>query len=579
MKLSEALQLVQSAGTAAGAPYEVVLGCGFTPLHLETFLGAHLTRRLPGRAIRVRTGLYGDLAGTLEAAATGERLDGVAIALEWADLDPRLGFRSAGAWTDPADLVSSARGTLARLATAIEALPPSVPVALSLPTLELPPLFHTPGWQWSQRALELERSALDFALALSGRRPRTFIPPPGSLAALSPPAGRYDFRSDLQTGLPYKLSHADAVAQALARLLAPPAPKKGLITDLDDTLWSGIVGDAGPENVAWDLSNHQMAHGLYQKLLASFASEGVLLAVASKNDPAIANQALEREDLLLAARHLFPREISWGPKSAAVERILKIWNISADSVVFVDDSPMELAEVAARHPEIECMAFPKNDLPAVRELLVNLRDRFGKPRLSEEDALRLDTIRANAAFASSATEQATPEDFLSRAEAAMTFDFSVAPDERALELVNKTNQFNLNGQRWTAAEWQAGLERPAAFTATVSYRDRFGPLGKISVLAGRRENDDLVLETWVLSCRAFARRIEYQSLRVLFDRFDCAAIRFSFAPTPKNGPLQEFLADLLPVKPKAGEEPGLSRQDFAARCPPLHHHTTVIPEV
>ena len=99
MKLTEALLLLQKVPPESSS-YELLLVCGFTPLHLQTFLAAHLQDKLPGRKIVVRTGLYGDIAGTLEAGAAGDAHDahGVALALEFFDLDPRLGYRSAGSW-------------------------------------------------------------------------------------------------------------------------------------------------------------------------------------------------------------------------------------------------------------------------------------------------------------------------------------------------------------------------------------------------------------------------------------------------------------------------------------------------
>ena len=161
--------------------------------------------------------------------------------------------------------------------------------------------------------------------------------------------------------MPYTTEHADKLASLLALALVPPAPKKGIISDLDDTLWDGIVGEAGADAVTWDLAGHAHMHGLYQKLLASLADSGTLIGVASKNDPAVVAKAFERKDLLLRPEQVFPIEVHWNAKSGSVARILEAWNIAADSVIFVDDSPMELAEVAAAHPGIECVLFPKND--------------------------------------------------------------------------------------------------------------------------------------------------------------------------------------------------------------------------
>jgi FkbH-like protein len=571
--VTEALKILQRAD---GPAYPAFLVCGFTPLHLKTFLAAHLQQRLPDRKVSITTGLFGNVAVTLESLteASMEQVVGqaVVIALEWQDLDPRLGFRSAGAWGPSilTDVVAEVRATLDRIASAIGNVPVPVAVACSLPTLPLPPMFPTPGWQTAEAELALERELLEFAERLSHRRGFSIVNRQ-RLAEESPAAARFDLKSDLLTGLPYTVPHADRVAAVLARLIAPPAAKKGLITDLDDTLWHGLVGEIGPENVSWDLAGHHHLHGLYQKLLASFSEEGVLIGIASRNDPAPARRALERPDMLLPADRVFPVEIHWSAKSGSVERILRVWNIDAESVVFVDDSPMELAEVAAVHPGIECVPFPAGDASAGFALLRRLRDLFGKPRLAEEDAIRLDSIRQRASFRQVSQNGSSAETFLEQADAVIALDFDLlSSDPRILELVNKTNQFNLNGIRYTEAEWSGRRARAGAVLMTASYRDKFGPLGKIAVIEGWREGDALHIGTWVMSCRAFARRIEHQCLKALFDHSGAAKMLFDFVPTAKNGPLREFLTSLTGTSPEGPVE--LTRQQFAGMCPPLYHH-------
>ena len=571
MKITEALKTVQGADPNA-PPYRATLACGFTALHMQTFLAAHLQQRLPGRRVAISTGLYGDLAGTLNALRDPRDVHAVAIALEWFDLDPRLGYRGEGNWGPSAmgDVAAVARLMLGRIAAAIEAIPSGIPVAVSLPTLPATPVFHTPGGRLAEMELELERSMLEFA-ARAARR--CALVNRERLALESAPAARYDLKSDLLTGLPYTIAHADVLAVSLAALLAPAAPKKGLISDLDDTLWHGIVGEIGADNVCWDLASHRQLHGLYQQLLGSLAEEGVLIAVASKNDPAVVKKAFERNDLRVRVDRIFPMEVSWNAKSGAVERILRTWNIGADSVVFVDDSPMELAEVAAVHPGIECIQFPKDDYAAAHAMLRRLRDLFGKQRISEEDVIRLESIRQGAAFQEASAAGEASELFLEKAEALVTLQWNVTDDPRVLELVNKTNQFNLNGTRYTPADWKDRLSQPGAWLAAVSYLDKFGPLGKIAVLQGRHDGQDrLYIDTWVMSCRAFSRRIEHQCLKTLFDRYDAQAIVFDFKVTPKNGPVQDFFATVSGNRPEA--EVTLTRAQFQESCPPLYHRVT-----
>jgi FkbH-like protein len=572
--ITEALKIIQNAPSDAHR-FQVTLACGFTPLHLQTFLAARLQSGLPNKKVIVSGGLYGDLAGTVENAITSSSLDGLVIALEWPDVDPRLGFRSAGSWGLNAanDIVASASMMLNRLASALARIPAGTRIALSLPTLPLPPLFHTPGWKASPEYLELQAQMWQMAASLA-KEGHVLIVNAQQLGSSSPEGARYDFKGDLHSGLPYTLQHADTVASSLATAVSPPAPKKGIITDLDDTLWKGIVGEVGPENVCWDLNSHAHLHGLYQKLLASFCEHGTLVAVASKNDPAVVAKAFERSDLLLLRDQVFPVEVHWNAKSTSVARILQAWNIAADSVLFVDDSPMELAEVAAAHPGIECVLFPKNDYEAGLATLNRLRDWCGKVRISEDDSFRLQSIRQGAAFHAQVVSSGTPESFLEGVDATVTLDFAAANEPRVLELVNKTNQFNLNGRRFSGSEWITLNSHSDAITVAVSYADKFGPLGTISVLAGRQEGDRLIVECWVMSCRAFARRIEHQTLSLLFDSTECREIEFRFAPTPKNGPLQDFMAGVLDEIPTGTFT--MSRQQFEETCPPLYHQVREI---
>jgi len=575
MKLIEALSIIPKSpnpGPNSGnEPLAVALVCGFTPLHLQTFLHAELQLLFPERRIELTTGLYGDIFGTLQGLK-GQRLDAVVLVLEWSDFDARLGLRQLGGW-GPQHLESVVERVdvwLAQLRLLLAEIGPAIPVAISQPTLPLPPLFFTPGWRGSFYELKLKELLAAFAAAL-GQHTRIRIVNEQRLGQASPPAGRLSVKSDWTTGFPYQLTHASALAALLARLVRNPLPKKGLITDLDNTLWSGIVGEVGAEGVHWDLDHHSQAHGLYQQMLRTLAEEGVLVAVASKNDPGVVEEAFQREELLLPRERIFPFAVSWGSKAKAVAEILESWNVGPESVVFIDDNALELAEVKAQHPEVECLQFPIDKPQALYELIEQLRDWFGRGTISEEDALRLDSIRQRAGLRQPTDErEGFAESLLAEVEAELTFDFRKDPhDQRALELVNKTNQFNLNGQRYTEAAWHDYLAQPATFTLTASYQDRFGRLGKIAVLTGRSGAGKIHVDAWVMSCRAFARRIEHQCLRVLFERSKTDYITLAYAATARNGPLTSFMKELSPDS-SVGEF-RLTQAAFAAICPRLFH--------
>jgi FkbH-like protein len=571
VKLREALS-IQAKPEPSGAPFEVFLATGITPLHLVPFLKAHLRLALPSRAIRIDSGLFGDLAGNIEGLA-GKDHAYVVVLIEWGDLDPRLSMRSAGAWTsnEIPMMLDTVRVSLARLETAIQALPVSTRLVVSLPQLPLPPI--APNGPWDASLLELKLHVLTTAFAEKVSLGGHCLLSAEELDRISAPAGRYDASSDLKTGHPYTLSHADALASLLTRHISPPKRKKGLITDLDNTLWSGILGEVGMENITWSHEAHSHIHAIYQVFLDSLAASGVLLGAATKNDATLVEEALRRRDLRMDASKLFPVEAHWGPKSESVSRIIQAWNVGPDSVVFVDDSPMELAEVKATHLEMECLLFE----PAAEKLwslLHELRSLFAKARIEEEDLIRLQSIRQSVVF-NAESARSTSEEVLRTAGAKIQFSFQpCSVDSRSFELINKTNQFNLNGVRLSQDEWSARLSQPGAFLMTSNYEDRFGPLGKIAVAVGSVNGSRARVDSWVMSCRAFSRRVEHACLKAIFEALKVSEVILAFRVTVRNGPLREFLSS-VGLEPNTGDLV-LTTEQFAALCPPLHHESKLV---
>jgi FkbH-like protein len=575
MKLIDALKISQSPAAEGFPELRIFLACGFTPLHLHTFLAAHRCNRLSSVRPEIRTGLFGDLIGSVERLKPSEA-DVLVVALEWSDLDQRLGIRSLGGWrpSDVVDIVKSVELSSERLLRALETVSRDMTAVVSLPTLPLPPVFTTRSLQTGLYERQLYRILAQLAESVSGLSGVRIISEQ-KLAAVSPSAARYDVKSDLGNGFPYTLGHASALGELLACLIENRMPMKGLITDLDDTLWSGIVGDDGVDAVSWNLDGHSQMHGVYQQLLSSLAAAGVLVGVASKNDAATVAQAFERRDMLLSNEDVFPFEVHWSSKSESVRRTLNTWNIAADAVVFIDDSPTEIAEVQAAFPELTCRLFPKGDPARILALLEELRDLFGKSVISEEDSLRIQSIRSAGAWRNESGAPASASDeFLQSTESRIWFECSRATDDlRAFELVNKTNQFNLNGKRYAESEWRQFFADPAAFLLTATYEDKYGALGKIAALLGTRHGDCVNVQAWVMSCRAFSRRIEHQCLQYLFDEFGAGQVSFEHTPTPRNGPLQEFLKSLAngPLETPVC----LTKEMYLAKLIPLFHRLEV----
>ena len=568
MRLARALEILQRSADD-GAAFTVSLACGFEALHLRTFLAAELTERLPGARVRVDTGLFDDLSGNIERAADSAA-DAMAVVVEWADLDPRLGLRRLGGWRpDQLDeIVTGAGEALVRLEGAIAAAAGVRRLVWVAPTLPLPPLFPQAPGQSGPHELALRRLVADTAARLAGQ-PGVSVASLQRLDELSPPDTRRDVRDELATGFPYSVHHAAAVAALMAELLSAPVPRKGLITDLDDTLWAGILDERGPEGVGWTGRDHR--HGLYQQQLASLARAGVLLGVASRNDPGLAAGALARPDLVISPDALYPVEASWGPKSDAIRRILEVWNVAADAVVFVDDDPLARDEAAAALPGLLTLS-PPQDEDGVWTFLVALRALFGKGEVSGEDALRLDSIRSAQALRSAQESDDGGGEFLAQIGGTVEFGTGAARAPRVLELINKTNQFNLNGRRVTEADLNEAAQRGAELV-TVSYADRYGPLGVIAALLVSADDGGPHIDTWSMSCRAFARRIEHHTLRYVFDRHAASEVALAFEPTARNAAVGDFLA-ALDGRSLAGPL-RLSRGRFEQHAPPLVHRVVI----
>src|SRR5208283_4640546 len=148
MKLIEALETLRTEPPSGARPFRVSLVCSFTPAHLQTFLQAHLARALPENRVQMTSGLYGDFWGNL-ARLQQENPDAGVLVMEWSDLDPRLGLRSLGNWSPNAleDILKSARSRAEQFQENIQRIARTIPLAISFPTLPLPPVSFTPQWR------------------------------------------------------------------------------------------------------------------------------------------------------------------------------------------------------------------------------------------------------------------------------------------------------------------------------------------------------------------------------------------------------------------------------------------------
>lgn len=346
----------------------------------------------------------------------------------------------------------------------------------------------------------------------------------------------------LASGFPIASNSIYRVAERLVDVALQPAAdtKKLLVTDLDNTLWRGLVAEDGLDALAFAPEGVGYRHHLYQVALQRLKASGVLLAAASRNDPRDSEAALAPGRMPIGRNDLVAVEAGYGAKSAMIRDLVARLNLGLEAVVFIDDNPVELAEVSAALPAVTTLAFPsaEDDLPAFLDRLAQL---FRRDHVTGEDLSRTELYRRMAATAPPPANNA-PGDvlgFLRSLDMRLTIrDASQGDRARAVQLINKTNQFNLNGRRYDDAEVAAMLAAGGRlFTAKLD--DRAGSHGEIlACLIGA----DGVIEALVLSCRVFQRRVEHAFLAWLLQQPGAPSL-LRFAATERNEPLRQFLAD------------------------------------
>jgi FkbH-like protein len=347
--------------------------------------------------------------------------------------------------------------------------------------------------------------------------------------------------------LPANLACLPAYAKSLAAVLSAlhGKSKKGIVLDLDGTLWGGVVGDDGVDGIRIGADSAEgESFRNFQKYLKELAERGVLLAVASKNEEAIARAAFDRSDMVLKQSDIAAFLASWGDKDEAILTIARTLNVLPESLVFVDDSPLERELVRQRLPGVAVVDLP-NDPAGYAAALAEPR-YFETVYVSKEDRLRARTAGAELEREALEKTAGSYQEFL----ASLRMEATIRPWKaeevpRVVQLLGKTNQFNLTDRRYTDAQMLARLGDPSYLCLCLSLRDRFGDHGLVSVLAAACEGDTCTIENWVLSCRVFKRGVEAaffaEVCRQLAAR-GIGRVLGTLVPTERNG----YVKDLFP---------------------------------
>ncbi|HUB66398.1 MAG TPA: HAD-IIIC family phosphatase [Candidatus Methylacidiphilales bacterium] len=325
------------------------------------------------------------------------------------------------------------------------------------------------------------------------------------------------------------------------------APKKCAVLDCDNTLWGGIIGEDGLGGIELGDEFPGTAYRDFQRLLLYWRQQGVLLAIASKNNEADVWEVFEKHSgMLLQRDHISAWQINWNPKSENIPKIAQALNIGIDSLVFIDDNPLEIDQMRFVHPGVHSILLPEDPADILSQIQ-RLAD-FDRFEVTAEDRQRADMMRAEQQR-ETLSRTLTKEDF--RRSLGLRLDFFLAQAEdldRITQLINKTNQFNLTTIRRTLDEVHQLMNSPSFRIFGLRVSDKFGDYGLTGVIIAGISPDqaEWTLDTLLLSCRVLGRGVETALLAALAREARAGGatqLNASFIPTAKNAPAASFLPD------------------------------------
>ena len=318
--------------------------------------------------------------------------------------------------------------------------------------------------------------------------------------------------------------------------------KKAFVLDLDNTLWGGIVGDDGVDNleVGQETSMGQ-AYSEFQNYLKEHKDMGILLNVCSKNEEENALAGLNHPDGPLKPEDFIVIKANWEPKSRNIAQIAKELNIGADSLVFVDDNPAEREIV---RQQLGVVAVP--EVSTVEHYIheVDRHGYFEVVNLSKDDLERNQMYKANAERAKIEASFENYEQYLLSLDMnAVVKTFEAVYMSRIAQLTNKSNQFNLTTKRYSQAEIEEAAADSNRVTLYGKLEDKFGDNGVVSIVIGRVEKEICHMELWLMSCRVLKRDMEFAMMDTLVHRLKergVKEIRGYYYPTAKNAMVKNF---------------------------------------
>ncbi len=352
----------------------------------------------------------------------------------------------------------------------------------------------------------------------------------------------FDERNWAVAKMPFRNEFASGVAARLFQNVRPALGGliKALVVDLDNTLWGGVLGEEGASGLKMELGS---GFNRLQNALFRLKQRGILLAIASKNDEAAVNAVLSTHpDFGLKPSDFAATRINWDAKSGNIRSMADELGLGLDAFAFLDDNPVERAEVARALPEVRVLPHVA-DAGNVADM-IDAHPEFVRINITSEDTNRTALYAARRERLSAETQAASREAFLLSLEQRVHLEPLTAETfARLAELERKTNQFNVRTRRFTETELRHLAAEPSSFVLAFRVEDRFGDNGIVGLAVTRIESDVASIESFLMSCRVIGRDVEDAMLRAVAiegARRGAKVLLGTFAPTQKNAPAADF---------------------------------------
>lgn len=354
-------------------------------------------------------------------------------------------------------------------------------------------------------------------------------------------AEKNDAVADREGHIPYTSEYFAAIATHLWRKIEALTHKKQykvLVVDCDNTLWGGVCGEVGTSGVS--ISG---GYAWLQRFLVEKRNEGYLLAIASKNNLDDVKKVFsEHPDMILTENDISAWKVSWESKAEAVRAIAAELNLGIDSFVFLDDSPVECSAMIAENPSVFTVQIPAND-SHIPQLVGNLWC-LDTGKATQEDRMRTDMYRAEREREQTKVAGESIDAYLSRLGIRMyMYPSQESEIERIAQMTQRTNQFNMNGIRYTKSDIANILGDSAYECYSIRVEDKFGGYGLVGAVI--LDIDKEMINTFVLSCRVLGRGIEHAVFAVLKNAYHANQLTAHIVKTDRNEPFLRFVKHYL----------------------------------